>query len=33
VERWIKRPMFQPKDVIGRALDVLGDLVPVRRTN
>ena len=31
MERRIQRPMFQAEDVVGRALDVLGDLVPVRR--
>jgi hypothetical protein len=24
--------LFQAEDVVGRAVDVLGDLVPVRRT-
>jgi hypothetical protein len=32
VERRIQRSMLQAEDVVGRALDVLGDLVPVRRT-
>src|SRR6266550_2153142 len=31
MERRIQRPMFQAEDVVGRALDVLGDLMPVRR--